>query len=424
MNKIINFESGLRLVVERIKNTKSLSIGIFVGVGSLYETKENNGISHFIEHMLFKGTTTRTSYKIVDELESIGVSINAFTSKNITAYYTAGLSEYGDKCMEMLSDMYFNSIFEEESMTKEKSVVLEEIKMTEDDYQDLCIENLCKAHYGKTRPIAFSILGNEKNITLFTKDNIKNFMEENYTPKNTVISLAGNITNEQAIELVEKYFECRMENGYWEKRKLYSNRIKAKYIEKIKNDCLQSHVAISFPGYPLKHKKSIANNVFCSMLSGGMSSRLFQKIREQLGLVYTIYAAPMAYVDDAYIYIYFATDPSQVPLAMTEIKKSLDEIIKDGFTEEELKKTLIQAKTSLALSMESSMSVMRVNARSALLLNKIYNVNRQIKDLEKIDKEEMNKYIDYALDFKKASVSYVGSQPDYNTYEIFMNGKQ
>lgn len=423
MNKIINFESGLKLVVENIKSTRSLSIGIFVGVGCLYESKDNNGISHFIEHMLFKGTQSRSAFDIVNELESIGVNVNAYTSKNATAYYTSGLSEFGEKCMELLSDMYFNSTFDEENLTKEKGVVLEEIKMSEDDFEDLCLENLSVAHYGKTKAIAYPILGSAKNVKKFSKQDIKAFMDKNYTPQNTVISMAGDITIEKAKALVEKYFEINMIGKVAVKPKLYTNKPQARYIEKIKSDSQQAHIAISFPAYGLKRKRSVLNGVFCSMLAGNMSSRLFQKIREELGLVYTIYASPVAYVDDGYLFIYFATDSSQVPLAVKEIKKCLNTVIESGFTAEELQRTIIQSKTSILLAMESSMSVMRVNARSIILLGNKYSVKKQIKELENVTVADVNMMARYALNFGKASVCYVGKKPDYNAYKLFKDGE-
>lgn len=421
MNKLIKFDSGLRLIVERLRNTRSLSIGVFVGVGSLYETKENNGISHFIEHMFFKGTEKRSAFDIVNELESIGVTINAYTSKNSTAYYTVGLSDYAENCSEMLSDMYFNSKFDPSTLAKEKTVVLEEIKMGEDDYEDKCLENLVKAHYGANKSIAYPILGSAENVMSFDKEAIKEFMSMYYTPQNTVISMAGDITEEKAVELVKKYFESNIQAKSYDKRKFHITKPKGNYVQLSKSDCQQSHVAISFPSYGLKNKQSLLPGVFCNMLAGGMSSRLFQKIRDELGLVYTIYASPVSYVDDGYLYIYFATDPKQVPLAVKEIRKSLDEIVQKGFTAEELKRTVIQNKTALILSMESAMSVMRVNARSILLLNQRYNVKKQIKELEIISNESIKNMTSFALDYGKASISYVGRKPDYNAYDLFMN---
>jgi predicted Zn-dependent peptidase len=421
MSKLIEFDSGLKLVVERLRHTRSLSIGVFVGVGSLYETKESNGISHFIEHMFFKGTKKRTAFEIVSELENIGVNINAYTSKNTTAFHTSGLSDFAEVCTEMLSDMYFNSKFDKENLAKEKAVVLEEIKMSEDDYEDRCLENLVQSHFGATRSIAYPILGSAKNVMNFDQQSIKDFMAKHYIPKNTVISMAGDITYEKAIELVEKYFEKNMVKADYEKKKFHIIKPKNKYSELARNDCQQAHVAISFPAYGLKSRNSHLNGVFCGMLAGGMSSRLFQKIRDELGLVYTIYAAPIAYVDDGYMYIYFATDPKQVPLAIKEIKKSLDEIKEKGFTKEELDRTLIQSKTSYILSKEQSMSVMRVNARSMLLLNKRYNINKQLKQLEQINDDKIREIINYSLNYDKVSISYVGRKPDFNAYDLFIN---
>jgi predicted Zn-dependent peptidase len=421
MNKMIEFDSGLRLVVERLRHTRSLSIGVFVGVGSMYETKENNGISHFIEHMFFKGTEKRTAFDIVSELENIGVNINAYTSKNSTAFHTLGLSDYAQVCTEMLSDMYFNSKFDKENLAKEKAVVLEEIKMSEDDYEDKCMENLVKSHFGASRAIAYPILGSAENIMNFDKQAIKDFMSKYYIPQNTVISMAGDITEEMAIELVEKYFEKNMKKTDYQKRNFHVTKPKNKYAQFVRSDCQQSHVALSFPAYGLKNRNSMLNGVFCSMLAGGMSSRLFQKIRDELGLVYTIYAAPISYVDDGYMYIYFATDPKQVPLAITEIRKILDEIKENGFTQEELDRTLIQSKTSYILSKEQSMAVMRVNARSMLLLNKRYNLNKQVKQLEKINNDRVREIINYSLNYDKVSISYVGKKPDFNAYDLFLN---
>ncbi|NLL55893.1 MAG: insulinase family protein [Clostridiales bacterium] len=421
MSKLIKFESGLRLVVERLRNTRSLSIGVFVGVGSLYETKDNNGISHFIEHMFFKGTKKRTAFDIVSQLEDIGVNINAYTSKNITAYHTSGLSDFAENCTEILSDIYFNSNFDEESLQKEKAVVLEEIKMSHDDNEDRCLENLVSAHYGPSRSIAYPILGTAENIMSFDKSAIDDFMSKYYIPENTVISMAGDITIEKATELVKKYFEKNIEKASYQKRKFQRIKPKSRYAQVVKNDCQQAHVALSFPAHGLKSKKHILNGIFCGMLAGGMSSRLFQRIRDELGLVYTIYAAPIAYVDDGYFYIYFATDPSQVPLAISEIKKILDDIKQNGFTDEELERVAVQTRTAYILSKEQSMSVMRANARSMVLLNRRYNVNKQLKELEQINQDKVKEFIDFALDYDKVSISYVGKKPDFNAYNLFMN---
>lgn len=419
MNKLIRFDNGLRLTVENIKGTKSLSIGVFVGVGSLYEKAPISGISHFIEHMLFKGTKNRSAYDIVNELESIGINVNAFTSKNMTAYFTTGLSEFGEKCVEMLSDMLFNSTFEKGNLAKEKGVVLEEIKMSGDDYEDLCLEKLCAAHYGAKKPIAYPILGTEDSVMGIGKEDIKSFMAQNYTPENTVISIAGGISPDAAKELVEKYFIKKDWKNGPKRPRFGVTKPRGRYVESVKNDCQQSHIGISFPAHGLKKKESVLNTVMCNLLAGGMSSRLFQRIREELGLVYTIYSAPVAYVDDGYFYIYFATGIRQVPLAVEEVRKCLDVIKDKGFTDEELRRTVIQTKTALILAMESSMSLMRANARSVLLLKQRYNVKSQIKRLEEVTHEDIVRFAEFALDFDKASLSYVGPKPEFNAYKIF-----
>lgn len=419
MEKIIEFENGLRLVVQNMRYTKALSIGVYVGVGSVYEDSANNGISHFIEHMTFKGTTKRSAYDIANELESIGINVNAFTSKNLTAFYTTGLSEYGENCMEILADILYNSTYTEENLEKEREVILEEIKMTADDYEDLCLENLNKAMFGKNKSIAYPILGSSANVKRFGKADIIDFMKQHYVPQNTVISMAGDITAEEAVAMAERYFNTK-EISDFSKIRAKKELMHSHYITEIKNENNQAHITIGFPAYGMSHLNYPANAIISNILGGNMSSRLFQRIREQMGLVYTIYASTVAYVKNAYFFIYFATDPSKVEKAVAEVRKVIDEYLQNGVDEAELKKSIIQIKTSMTIGTENSMSVMRANAKSAVLLNKKFNLGRTLDKLDKYDKKTIDSLLPEIFDYEKVSLSYVGKKQQNNILKIFM----
>ena len=205
-NNITYFKSGLKLIHKQMQSVRSVAIGVMFAVGSASENDENNGISHFIEHMMFKGTNKRSAFDIVCEVDGLGAQINAFTSKQSTCYYTISVDEYAENCMEIMSDFLFNSTFDQVEMDKEKGVVLEEIAMSEDTPDDLCMENLGSSYYKGSR-LGYTILGNADNIRNFKTEDLKKYVAEKYSAGNMVISVVGNITKEKAIELTAKYFD-------------------------------------------------------------------------------------------------------------------------------------------------------------------------------------------------------------------------
>jgi predicted Zn-dependent peptidase len=422
MSKIITFPNGLRLWLKSMKNTRSVSIGVFVGAGSMHETPENNGVAHFIEHMVFKGTTKRTAYQIVDEMEHFGIQINAFTSKNMTAFYTVAIDEYAEKCMDMLSDLYYNATFTDENIHKEKGVVLEEISMSEDDPEDLCMELLCKAHFGNDQ-LAMPILGNAESVKSFDRAAIKEFMQKYYTSDNTLISVVGNISPENAVELVKKYFEINGE--YILPAVIAKGKAKPQkqFLKKTK-DIEQANIGISFPSYSLSDKQSSTASLITSMLGGGMSSRLFQKIREELGLVYNIYANDFQYVTDGYINIFFATNPSTAKQALLAIREIILKVIEEGFSQDELEKSKAQFKSALILAAESSAYQMRAGGKYGILTNKEFNLDKKLKDIERVTPEEISKALKYIFNLNDASISYVGKEIDGDLRQLFIKGEK
>lgn len=421
MSKIITFPNGLRLWIKPMKNTRSVSIGVFVGVGSMQENPENNGVAHFIEHMVFKGTSKRTAYQIVDEMERFGIQINAFTSKNMTAFYTVSVDEYAEKCMDMLSDLYYNATFTEENIQKEKGVVLEEISMSEDDPEDLCMELLCKAHFGNDQ-LAVPILGNIDSVKGLDRAAIKEFMNKYYRSDNTLISVVGNISAENAIELIKKYFEI---NGNYNLPAIITKgkaKPQKQYLKKTK-DIEQANIGISFPSYSLSDKQSSTASLVTSMLGGGMSSRLFQKLREELGVVYNIYANDYQYVTDGFINIFFATNPSTAKQALLAIREVILKVIEEGFTADELQKSKAQFKSAVILAAESSSYLMRAGGKYGILTNKEFNLDKKLNEIEKVTPEEIAKALKYIFNLKAASISYVGKETEGDLLQLFIKGE-
>ncbi len=422
MSKIITFPNGLRLWIKPMKNTRSISIGVFVGVGSMQENVENNGVAHFIEHMVFKGTSKRSAYQIVDEMERFGIQINAFTSKNMTAFYTVSVDEYAEKCMDMLSDLYYNATFTEENIQKEKGVVLEEISMSEDDSEDLCMELLCKAHFGNDQ-LAVPILGNADSVNGLNRDAIKEFMDKYYRSDNTLISVVGNISAENAIELVKKFFEI---NGDYNLPAIITKgkaKPQKQYLKKAK-DIEQANIGISFPSYSLSDKQSSTASLITTMLGGGMSSRLFQKLREELGVVYNIYANDYQYVTDGFINIFFATNPSTAKQALLAIREVILKVIEEGFSADEMQKSKAQFKSAVILAAESSSYLMRAGGKYGILTNKEFNLDKKLNDIEKVTPEEIAKALKYIFNLKAASISYVGKETEGDLLQLFIKGEE
>lgn len=421
MSKIIKFPNGLRLWIKPMKNTRSISIGVFVGAGSMIENEKNNGIAHFIEHMVFKGTTKRTAFQIVEEMERYGIQINAFTSKSLTAYYTVSIDEYSDKCMDMLSDLYYNPTFTDENIKKEKGVVLEEISMSEDDPEDLCMELLCKAHFGNDK-IAMPILGTPETVMSFTADTIKEFRDAHYRPDNTLISIVGNISIEDATALVEKHFEI---NGEYNLPTIITKEraIPQKQYGKKVKDIEQANLGICFRSYCLEDEQAATTSIITNMIGGGMSSRLFQKLREDLSLVYNIYAIDMQYVSDGYFSIFLATNPATANQALLAVREVILKLLDEGFSEDEIQKSKSQFKSAIILAAESSAYLMRAGGKYGILMGKDFSLDQKLKEIEKVTADEIKKAMEYIFDLELASVSYVGKENTCDLLKLFVEGE-
>ena len=315
-------------------------------------------------------------------MESIGANINAFTSKNMTAYYTVSTDEYARQCIDILSDIYLNATFTEENLQREKGVIVEEINMTEDNGEDLCFELVSKAHF-KDSPLALPILGTAETVNAINYKMIKDYMSRFYTADNTYIVMTGNISESAAVELVKEFFEGKIKPNGEKSIVLPPAELVSECICKEK-PTEQANIAFSFPCISGRHPMRKALMLLNSIIGGGMSSRMFQEVREKLGLVYSVYTLPIHYLDDGYFVLYLGTSPDYVQKALGAIKKVISELKSGGITQKEFNKGKAQLKSKMVLGAESSSSIMRTNGRNLIMKNDLFELDRELAEIEQI----------------------------------------
>lgn len=376
--------NGLRIISEHIPTARSVSFGIWVKTGSRNEDQRNNGISHFIEHMLFKGTDKYSAKDIADIFDGLGGSVNAFTAKEYTCYYAKVLDQHLPIAVDVLSQMFFNSQFDDNELSKERNVILEEIAMYEDTPDDLVHDLAAKASYG-THALGYSILGLEANLNRFGPEDLRAYMKRHYRIDNTVISMAGNL-NDSAFELVERYFGDFHNQGQAPAEQLPTYTGEQIYHAK-KTE--QNHICLSLPGCSASDDKLYAMILLNNTIGGGMSSRLFQEIREMRGLAYSVYSYHTAHADSGLFTIYTGTARKQTSEVLEVMMEVLHELQTKGLTEAELAKGKEQLKGSLILGLESVSSRMNRLGKNELMIGKHYTLDEVIKKIENVTMEDV-----------------------------------
>ena len=406
MIKKYTCQNGVRIVLEKIPSVRSVAIGIWIRAGSRYEAPELNGVSHFLEHMLFKGTKTRTAQDIAETFDRIGGQVNAFTSKEYTCYYAKVLDTHAGEALEVLHDMFFHSVFDDNELMKEKSVVLEEIKMYEDTPDDHVHDLLSKAIFGD-HPIGFPILGTEETLQTFSGDVLRSYMEKMYTPENVVISVAGNI-DETFIKEIEKYFgsfEGGKGNIHTEAPSFHQYKLTRK------KDTEQAHLCLGFEGLPFGHKDIYSLIIANNILGGSMSSRLFQEVREKRGLAYSVYSYHSSFEDCGYIAVYAGTGKEQLPSLFETIQETIEQFVSNGITDKEISNRKEQLKGNLMLGLEGTNSRMSRNGKNELLLKKHRTLDEVIHLIDSVKKEDVNELIQNIFS-KESAVALIS--PDGN----------
>ncbi|WP_068775164.1 pitrilysin family protein [Paenibacillus sp. FJAT-26967] len=405
MNKT-HLKNGLRVVTESIPTCRSVAIGIWVKTGSRNETEQSNGISHFIEHMLFKGTERYSAKEIAEVFDGIGGNVNAFTSKEYTCYYAKVLDDHLSIAVDILSDMFFNSVFNEKEMEKEKNVIFEEISMYEDTPDDLVHDLVAKAAYGN-HPLGYTILGTQDHLSGMKPQDLRDYMKACYTIENTVIAVAGNI-DASVYDLLEKHFGAFANSGApaaQEEPAFMSERVfQSKQTE-------QNHICLSLPGLSLREDNLYPMVLLNNAIGGGMSSRLFQEIREKRGLAYSVYSYHSSHIDNGVFTIYTGTAPKQTEEVLKVTLELLNEIAEKGMTEAELRKGKEQLKGSLILSLESTSSRMNRIGKNELMTGRHYTLDEMINRIESVEMEHIHD-LTRKLFAKPFAVAMVGSRDE------------
>lgn len=380
--------NGLRIVSEPIPTYRSVSFGIWIKTGSRNEGPANNGISHFIEHMLFKGTDRYSAQDIAEIFDGIGGNVNAFTAKEYTCYYAKVLDTHLPLAVDVLSDMFFNSKMDEAELDKERNVILEEISMYDDTPDDLVHDLIAKAAYSD-HPLAYTILGTEANLRSMRPETLRHYMQDRYSIPNTVISLAGNI-DESIYDLMDRHFGSFRNMGASSKLAAPVFGGNVLFHEK-KTE--QNHICLSLPGCSLHDPMLYPMILLNNLIGGGMSSYLFQEIREKRGLAYSVYSYHTAHADSGEFTIYMGTAPKQTDEVLKVTMGVLQDIAGRGLTEEELRKGKEQLKGSFILSLESTSSRMNRLGKNELMLGAHHSLDEILNMIDSVTQDDIRALI-------------------------------
>ncbi len=405
MHEIKTLSNGIRVIAEKIDSLRSVAMGVWIGNGSRNETEEENGISHFIEHMLFKGTQKRQAWQIAKEIDGIGGQINAFTAREYTCFYTKTLDEHASIAMDVLSDMLFRSELSKENMDLERQGILEEIKLYEDSPEDLVYDLLAEAVWGNTS-MGRTILGTPSSLGGITSEKMRGYIQKHYTAENMVISVSGNY-GPDFFDGLEKYF------GQWALAEKAPVLPAAPYqsgnVLVRTKDIEQVQVVASFSGLDVMDDSGAYSLLaFNNIFGSGMSSRLFQNIREKEGLAYSIYAGHSAYIGTGIFDISLGTSPENLEKVCGLICDEIKRVRREKLSAEEVEAAKQQLKGNYILSYESTGARMQGAGRSMLLGKPIYSQEEALARIGQVSVESVAQIIDRVLDPTTLCVAAVG----------------
>lgn len=409
MYKKITLENGVRIVTEKVDYVRSASIGIWVGNGSRHEPANLGGISHFIEHMIFKGTENYSAQEIAVKMDALGGQFNAFTTKECTCYYTKVLSTHIKEGMEILADMFLNSKFAQNDIDLERGVVIEEIGMYEDSPEDVATEKLFENCY-ESSSLGRPVLGTKQTLGAMTTDVLHEYMKNSYRPKDIVIAMSGMFTDSD-LDFVCQLFSDIKGQG---KNQITQAIYKPKSMV-YKKDIEQNHICIGFESVPILSEKRYAMQIISSMLGGGMSSRLFQTVREKNGLCYCVYSFNASHMDTGIFSVYTALGKETEEKAVKLIKNVIDEFCQNGVAQDELLRCREQLKANILMGLENTSARMHQLGRGELYFGRSIDIDEIIEKYDAVTTDDVINLAREVFDFKNVAVSAVGqvSEPEY-----------
>jgi predicted Zn-dependent peptidase len=398
--------NGVRVITEAMPHVRSVSVGIWIGTGSRRETPEQNGLSHFIEHMLFKGTTHRSAEDIARSVDSIGGNLDAFTAKELVCFNTKVLDEHLSLAWDVLADLVLNPLFRTEDIEKEKGVILEEIKM-EADSPDYLVHEIFSSNFWKDHPLGKPILGTRETVRRFDSDMIRNYYRAVYAPSNLLVTAAGNLTHERLVSLVREHFESLPADSQMPSESAPITH--ARIALRNKKSLEQVHVCLGVPSYPLPHQERFACYVLNTLLGGGMSSRLFQNIRERQGLAYAVFSELSPYRDTGCLSIYAGTSLESAPKVVESIVKEFRDLKENPVSEDELRRAKDHLKGSLMLSLESTASRMTNLARQEMYFNRFFTLDELVESIEAVAAADVQRIAQTFFDPKLIGLTVLGN---------------
>ena len=401
-------KNGVRVVAEYIPHFPSVSVGLWIGAGSMYETKEENGLSHFVEHMLFKSTENRTTKEIAVEMDAIGGQVNAFTAKECTCYYAKVIAEHLERAMSLLSDLLLNAKMDEAEFEKERGVILEEIAMCEDTPEDLVYDLLAEAYFGD-HPLARPILGPQEQIASVSREALMAFRKKHYRPDNTVLAIAGQFDLDAFREMAERYLGDWQATGDTQLPEPV-NGCDGRILRR-KKDIEQVHICLAYPGVAQDDSELYPLTVMNNLFGGGMSSRLFQHIREEMGAAYSVYSYPSSYTNCGTLTIYAGTSPELAQPVIDALHGEIERAREGDISDEEFAMAKDQLKVSYVLGLESSSSRMSSIGRSKLLRGKAVDPQDVIAKIEAVTKADVERVM-HRIFAQKCAASVVGRDVD------------
>ena len=388
MQTIKTLQSGIRVIGEQNLDLHSVTVGFWIRTGQRNERRQEAGVSHLIEHMLFKGTKRRSARDISVALDEIGGQINAFTAKEYTCYYARCMDEDLPLVLDVLCDMLQNSVLDEAELAREKGVVLEEISMVEDTPEDLVHDKLAEAYFG-THALAYPILGTRDSVAAQTPDSLRAYMARRYTPDNVVVALAGNFDVDAVCDRLNALTQAwPYQAGQNEADEADKLEIQPSCVT-VPRDSEQLHLCLGFSGVAQDSPLVYAVQVFNNLFGGGMSSRLFQEIREARGLAYSVYSYPTQYVDCGTFTIYAGLTPSQVRNVADIVKAQMDDVLRGGITQAELVRGRNQLRGSYILGSESSSNRMMSIGRRYLMTGEVLTSEQVLSNIEAVTMETL-----------------------------------
>jgi predicted Zn-dependent peptidase len=397
--------NGVRVITECMPRVRSVSVGVWIGTGSREETIHQSGISHFIEHMVFKGTKNRSAEQIARSVDSIGGGLDAFTSKELVSYNVKVLDDHLPQAFDIVADLVRNPLFEKADIEKEKGVILEELKM-EVDNPEYLIHEIFSSNFWKGHALGRPILGTRQTIRGFDQDKVERYYRQFYTPRNILVTAAGHFTHKRMLQLVEDHFSDLKAHPV--PKAAGPPTPHAPLVFRNKSSLEQVHLYMGVPSIAMPHRERFACYILNAILGGGMSSRLFQNIREKQGLAYTVYSELSMYRDAGCMLIYAGTSLRTAGRVVESVVQELREMVEHRVTPEELRRAKDHLKGSFVLGLESTSSRMGNLVRQELYFQRFFSIDEMLNSVERVTAEEVQKLAEQFFDPKRMAVAMLG----------------